>query len=69
MTPDSQSASLDHAIWFHAPFCVDDWLYVVQDSPVAAGSRGLGRPLYYTRDGRLVTSTVQEGLIRYCAPE
>lgn len=64
MSPQVQSASLDHAIWFHAPFRVDDWLYAVQESPVLHGARGLGRALFYTRDGRLVASAVQEGLVR-----
>lgn len=65
MSPGLQSASLDHAIWLHAPFRVDDWIYAVQDSPVLSGARGLGRALFYTRDGRLVASAVQEGLVRY----
>jgi acyl-CoA thioesterase-2 len=69
MSPGAQSASLDHAIWFHAPFRVDEWIYAVQDSPVTHGARGLGRALFYTRDGRLVASAVQEGLIRYQRPE
>jgi acyl-CoA thioesterase-2 len=67
MSRNVQSASLDHAIWFHAPFRIDEWLYAVQDSPVLAGSRCLGRALFYTRDGRLVASAVQEGLVRYRA--
>lgn len=65
MSPGLQSASLDHAIWFHAPFRIDDWLYAIHDSPVLSGSRGLGRALVYARDGRLVASVVQEGLIRF----
>ncbi len=68
MSAGMQTASLDHAIWFHAPFRVDDWLYAVHDSPVVAGSRGLGRALFYARDGRLVASAVQEGLIRRRSP-
>ncbi len=64
MSRNVQSASLDHAIWFHAPFRIDEWLYAVQDSPVLTGSRCLGRALFYTRDGRLVASAVQEGLVR-----
>jgi acyl-CoA thioesterase-2 len=64
MSPGVQSASLDHAIWLHEPFRVDDWIYIAQDSPVHSRSRGLGRALYYTRDGRLVASATQEGLIR-----
>ena len=57
-------ASLDHAMWFHRPFRADDWLLYDQDTPSTSGGRGLGRGLIYTRDGRLVVSVVQEGLIR-----
>jgi acyl-CoA thioesterase-2 len=59
-----QVASLDHVVWFHAPLRVDEWLLHVMDSPVAHGSRGLVRGRVFTRDGRLVASTAQEGLIR-----
>jgi acyl-CoA thioesterase II len=57
-------ASLDHAMWFHAPFRADRWLLYAQDSPVARGSRGLARGEVFTSDGNLVVSVVQEGLIR-----
>jgi acyl-CoA thioesterase II len=57
-------ASLDHAMWFHRPFRADRWLLYAQDSPVAHGARGLARGEVYTRDGQLVVSVVQEGLIR-----
>lgn len=60
-----QSASLDHAMWFHQPFNVNEWLLYTQDSPSASGARGLNRGSIYTRDGRLVASVAQEGLIRY----
>ena len=60
----TQSASLDHAIWFHDDFRIDDWIYAVHDGPVLKRSRGLGRMLFYARDGRLVASAVQEGLLR-----
>jgi acyl-CoA thioesterase-2 len=63
-----QIASLDHAMWFHHRFRVDEWLLYVQDSPSASGARGLGRGLIYTRDGRLVASVAQEGLIRLREP-
>ena len=63
-TPNVQMASLDHALWFHRPFRADEWLLYSLDSPSAQGSRGLARGLVYDRDGRLVASTVQEGLIR-----
>jgi acyl-CoA thioesterase-2 len=59
-----QSASLDHAMWFHHPFRVDDWLLYAQDSPNAAGARGFNRGSLFTRDGKLVASVAQEGLIR-----
>jgi acyl-CoA thioesterase-2 len=59
-----QLASLDHALWFHRPFRVDDWLLYVLDSPTAMGARGLARGQFFTRDGVLVASTSQEGLIR-----
>src|SRR2546430_1708777 len=57
-------ASLDHAMWFHRPFRADDWLLYDQESPVAAGGRGLARGLIYRRDGTLAISVVQEGLVR-----
>lgn len=60
-----QSASLDHAMWFHAPVRTSDWLLYAQDSPSASGSRGFNRGSIFTRDGRLVASVAQEGLIRY----
>lgn len=64
LNPKLQSASLDHAIWFHEPFRADEWMLYVQDSPKAAGARGLNRGSIYTQDGRLVASVAQEGLIR-----
>jgi acyl-CoA thioesterase-2 len=57
-------ASLDHAMWFHRPFRADDWLLYVQDSPSASGGRGLSRGLVFTREGTLVATVMQEGLIR-----
>ncbi len=59
-----QMASLDHALWFHRAFRVDEWLLYSCDSPTAQGARGLNRGLIYSRDGRLVASTAQEGMIR-----
>ena len=59
-----QVASLDHALWFHRPFRVDEWLLYSCDSPSAQGARGLTRGMIYAADGRLVASTAQEGLIR-----
>jgi acyl-CoA thioesterase-2 len=61
---DIQIASIDHAMWFHRPFRVDDWLLFAQDSPSASGARGFSRGAIYARDGRLVASMAQEGLIR-----
>ncbi len=58
------AASLDHAMWFHRPFRVDEWLLYAQDTPTAHGARGLARGAIYNRQGVLVASTVQEGLIR-----
>ncbi len=58
------TASLDHALWFHRPLRVDDWLLYVQDSPAARGGRGLARGSLYTRGGQLVASVAQEGLMR-----
>ena len=62
--PGVQVASLDHAMWFHRPFRFDDWLLYDIDSPSAQGSRGLAHGRWFTRDGALVASTAQEGLIR-----
>jgi acyl-CoA thioesterase-2 len=64
LTRGMQVASLDHAIWFHRPFRVDDWLLYDVESPNASGARGLVRGRFFDREGRLVASTVQEGLIR-----
>jgi len=61
---DIQLASLDHALWFHRPFRADEWLLYVQDSPSAAGARGFCRGSVFRRDGTLVASTTQEGLMR-----
>ena len=62
--PDIQMASLDHALWFHRPFRADEWLLYVQDSPSASGARGFCRGSIYRRDGVLVASVTQEGLMR-----
>lgn len=59
-----QMASIDHAIWFHRDLRVDEWLLYVIDSPSASGARGFGRGAIYSRDGTLVASVAQEGLIR-----
>ena len=62
--PDLQAASLDHAMWFHRPFRADDWLLYAEDSPSASGGRGFNRGSLFSRDGQLVASVAQEGLIR-----
>jgi len=64
MNKDLQSASLDHALWFHHPFKADEYLLYCLDSPVAAGGRGFSRGSFYTREGLLVASTAQECLLR-----
>jgi acyl-CoA thioesterase II len=62
--PDIQVASLDHSLWLHRPCRLDDWLLYVIDSPVSAGARGFSRGTLFTRDGQLVASVAQEGLMR-----
>jgi acyl-CoA thioesterase-2 len=64
LTPKMQVASLDHVMWFHRPFRIDDWMLHVMDSPSASNARGLVRGRIFTRAGVLVASTAQEGLIR-----
>ncbi|MCA9567179.1 MAG: acyl-CoA thioesterase II [Myxococcales bacterium] len=64
LTPGFQVASIDHAMWFHRPFRMDEWLLHDIESPSASGARGLVRGRFFDRQGRLVASTVQEGLIR-----
>jgi len=61
---DVLAASLDHALWFHRPFRVDDWLLYNEDSPSASGGRGFSRGSLFSRDGKLIASVAQEGLIR-----
>ncbi|BCG85043.1 MULTISPECIES: acyl-CoA thioesterase II [unclassified Mesorhizobium] len=62
--PDIQAASLDHTMWFHRPHSLDGWLLYAQDSPSSSGSRGFSRGTLYARDGTLIASMAQEGLIR-----
>jgi acyl-CoA thioesterase II len=62
--PTIMAASLDHAMWFHRPFRADDWLLYAQDSPSAEGARGFARGSIFDRDGTLVASVAQEGMIR-----
>lgn len=63
-TPGLFSTSLDHAMWFHDDFRIDDWVVYVMDSDWTGGTRGLNRGSIYTREGKLIASAVQEGLIR-----
>ncbi len=64
MRPHLQMASIDHAVWFHAPIQADQWLLFAQDTPVARGGHGLARGLFYNPEGTLIASVVQESLIR-----
>jgi acyl-CoA thioesterase-2 len=64
LTPSIVMASIDHAMWFHRPLRVDDWLLYAMESPSASGARGFARASVFTRDGRLVASAAQEGLVR-----
>jgi acyl-CoA thioesterase-2 len=61
---DVQLASLDHALWLHRPFRADEWLLYAQDSPSSHGARGFCRGRVFTREGMLVASVAQEGLMR-----
>ncbi len=63
-SPGIQAASLDHSIWFHRPFRADEWWLYDQVTPSATGGRGLAIARVFSRDGRLVASVAQEGLIR-----
>ena len=64
LSPAMQIASIDHVMWFHQPFRCDEWLLYVIESPAAHGARGLVRGRVFSRDGKLVATTGQEGLIR-----
>lgn len=68
-SPEVQPASLDHVIWFHRPFRIDEWLLYDQTSPSASGARGLCTGAVFTEDGRLAASLAQEGLIRPTRPK
>jgi acyl-CoA thioesterase-2 len=61
---NTQMASLDHALWFHRDFRIDQWLLFSFDSPNTSGARGLARSMVFTEQGELVASSAQEGLIR-----
>lgn len=64
LAPTVVMASIDHAMWFHRPLRLDDWLLYAIDSPSASGARGFARASVFARDGRLVASAAQEGLVR-----
>jgi len=64
LRPSVTMASIDHAVWFHRPLRVDDWLLYAMESPSASGARGFARASVFARDGRLVASAAQEGLVR-----
>jgi acyl-CoA thioesterase-2 len=61
-------ASLDHALWFHREFRMDEWLLYSMESPNASGARGFTRGQFYRQDGTMVASTTQEGLVRVLDP-
>ena len=63
-----QTASLDHAMWFHQPFRADEWLLYYQDSPYSGGARGFNRGSFFTLEGQLIASASQEGLMRLHPP-
>ena len=65
LSQDLVVASIDHALWFHRPLRIDDWLLYVMDSPTAQGGRGLSMGQFFDRQGRLVASVAQENLMRY----
>ncbi len=67
-TPGLQTASLDHALWFHRPSQFNDWHLFAQKSPSASGARSFNLGEIYNADGRLVASMAQEGLMRYRPP-
>lgn len=64
-TPKFQVATIDHSMWFHRPFKMDDWLLYEIDSPNVNGTRGLVRGKIFNRQGELVASAVQEGVMRF----
>lgn len=67
--PDLQVASLDHAMWFHRPDPLEDWMLYTQDTPSSSDSRGFTRGMIFSRGGKLIASVAQEGLIRLKTPK
>jgi len=68
-TGEVMTASLDHSMWFHGPIRFEDWHLYSMDAPFTGGARGFNRGKIFTRDGRLVASTAQEGLVRPYKPK
>ena len=66
MDPNLQVASLDHALWFHEDFRADEWLLHTVEAKQIGGGRGLAQGNFFTREGKLVATTMQQGLIRFC---
>ena len=64
LEPGMQVATIDHSMWFHRPFNINDWLLYSVESTSASSARGFVRGEFYTQDGTLVASTVQEGVMR-----
>jgi len=69
VSPGLQLATIDHSMWFHRPFRMDEWLLFAIESPNASNSRGLVRGQIYNQQGSLVATAMQEGLIRYNRPQ
>ena len=65
LDPNLQIASIDHAMWFHRDFRIDEWLLYACEGVSTSGARGVARGRFFTRDGVLVASTMQEGLLRF----
>jgi acyl-CoA thioesterase-2 len=63
------TASLDHAMWFHAPIRFDEWHLYALDAPFTGGARGFNRGMIYNQNGQLVASVAQEGLLRPIRPK
>ena len=63
-SPDYRAASLDHAMWFHRPVRMDEWVLFAQESPSSGGGRGLGTGRMFSQDGTLVATVAQEGMMR-----
>jgi acyl-CoA thioesterase-2 len=65
---DMQAASLDHAMWFHAPARADQWTLYALDAPQSGAARGFNRGMMFCEDGKLIASTMQESLMRLRVP-